>query len=411
MSAVSRVVIFAPDVVPDGDVPASGPGIRAAEVAAALRAASHEVILAVPAGRGDVRWTPSTAAALAGSADAVILGQGHAELGRRLSRDAPHDLPIVVDCYAPGIIEHALLAPDARAFPAFRRRAAELLERGDLFLVANERQRLFTLGELAALGRIDPCTIDHPPLLEVGYGVPSVPPAGDPSVAAGVVPDGAPIAIWFGGVYPWFDAVTAIKGFALALERCPAAHLVIVGGRHPREHAPARELERARAEIARLSLEERVHEAPWLPYDRRADWYAAADCAICLQHDGVERELAHRTRLLDLIWGRLPIVCSQGDAVGDLVGRSGAGVTCPIGDDVAVGAALAELLSNSAPRASCRASADALADSLTWDKVVAPLATWLEAPRLARDRELERASWARAAAAVARAARERRVRR
>ena len=64
-----------------------------------------------------------------------------------------------------------------------------------------------------------------------------------------------------------------------------------------------------------------------------------------------------------------------------------------------------------APRASCRASADALADSLTWDKVVAPLATWLEAPRLARDRELERASWARAAAAVARAARERRVRR
>ena len=136
-----------------------------------------------------------------------------------------------------------------------------------------------------------------------------------------------------------------------------------------------------------------------------------ADVPLTKQFIGVERELAHRTRLLDLIWGRLPIVCSQGDAVGDLVGRSGAGVTCPIGDEAAVGAALAELLSNSAARASCRVAADALVGSLAWDKVVAPLATWLEAPCLARDRELERASWTRAAATVARAARERRARR
>ena len=44
-------------------------------------------------------------------------GQGHADLGRAVARSLPDDLPVVVDCYAPGIIEAIALNEDPGMFP------------------------------------------------------------------------------------------------------------------------------------------------------------------------------------------------------------------------------------------------------------------------------------------------------
>jgi glycosyltransferase involved in cell wall biosynthesis len=374
---------------------AAGPGIRYAELAVTLRAAGMDVVLAVPphepeaARHAEAVWDEASVDRLARGFDAVVVPQGHAELGRQVARRLPPDLPVVVDCYAPGLVEHISLTRDPSTFAGFHERGMELVGRGDLFLVANERQRLYTLGLLSGAGRLNPQTYESPPLLVVPFGVPAEPPpesAGPPIARGRLVPDDAPLALWYGGVYPWFDATTAVRGFARALERVPEARLVIVGGRHPRAHAPEAELVRALDEARLLGIEERVLEAPWGPYGERARWYADADCAICLHHAGLETDLAHRTRLADLLWGRVPFVCSHGDAVGELAAAEGAAIAVPVGDAGAAADALVVLLDDPARRASCRAAAARLADDLAWPRVLAPLAEWLREPRVAADR-------------------------
>ncbi len=269
---------------------AAGPGIRYAELAAVLRAAGHEVTLAAPEPGADAVWSAESVGRLAAGHEAVVLGQGHADLGRAVARSLPHDLPVVVDCYAPGIVEAIALNEDPGMFPGFLERTVELLERGDLFLVANPPQRLYTLGLLSAAGRLNPTTYADPPLLEVPFGVPSDPPQ-RPAARIGrgvLVPEDAALVLWYGGVYPWFDCATAVRGFARALQEVPDAWFVIVGGRHPRAHAPDAQLLEALAAARDLGIAERVVEAPWGPYDERVAWYAEADCAICLHHPGLE---------------------------------------------------------------------------------------------------------------------------
>jgi glycosyltransferase involved in cell wall biosynthesis len=411
MGAVTRVLLLAPDVPPAPGTLAAGPGIRYGELAGVLRAAGHAVTLAAPEPGADAVWSAESVAALADGHDAVVLGQGHADLGRAVARSLPHDLPVVVDCYAPGIVEAIALNEDSGMFPGFLARTVELLKRGDLFLVANAPQRLYTLGLLSAAGRLNPSTSADPPLLEVPFGVPAEPP-GVPAARVGrgvLVPEDAALVLWYGGVYPWFDCATAVRGFARALERVPNAWFVIVGGRHPRAHAPDARLLEALAAASELGIADRVVEAPWAPYDERIAWYAEADCAICLHHPGLETELSHRTRLVDLLWGRVPLVSSAGDVVGERAAAAGAGISVPIGDAEAAGDALIELLGSPERRETFRVAAAGLAAELAWPRVLAPLARWLESPRVAADR-VSTGSWAVALQSLISAARAARSR-
>ena len=314
MGGVSRVLLLAPDVPPAPGALAAGPGIRYGELAAVLRAAGHDVTLAAPESGADAVWSSESVARLAQGHAAVVLGQGHADLGRAVARTLPADLPVVVDCYAPGIIEAIALNEDPGMFPGFLARTVELLRRGDLFLVANEPQRLYTLGLLSAAGRLNPTTYADPPLLEVPFGV--------PLGAAGRRDDeGRPRRARARGrgaralVRRRLSVVRLRDGRAGIRARAragPDAWFVIVGGRHPRAHAPDARLLEALAAARELGIAERVVEAPWGPYDQRIAWYAEADCAICLHHRGLETELSHRTRLVDLLWGRVPVVSSAG---------------------------------------------------------------------------------------------------
>ena len=56
---------------------------------------------------------------------------------------------------------------------------------------------------------------------------------------------------------------------------------------------------------------------------KRADWLLEADCAISTHEDHLETRFAFRTRLLDCFWSALPVVCTGGDELADLVEREG----------------------------------------------------------------------------------------
>ena len=121
----------------------------------------------------------------------------------------------------------------------------EQLRRGDFFLCASEKQRDFWLGQLAAVGRINPATYDRGENLEgllavAPFGVSDEPPRHTRPVLRGVVPgigEGDKVVLWGGGIYNWFDPLTLLRAVDKLRGRLPEVRLYFLG---PQASEPAR---------------------------------------------------------------------------------------------------------------------------------------------------------------------------
>jgi glycosyltransferase involved in cell wall biosynthesis len=362
----------------------AGPAIRAYELARAL-AASCEVTLAAPA--------PSEPP----DADVALLEAGLADYDPLIAAVRAHDVVVaqllpprllgrvwreptrlVVDLYNPTVVEAIEAtrakpaASRARVTRIVGRAAAAHLVAADLVLCASERQRDLWLGVLAGREALEPDALDR--LAVVPFGVRAEPPrrATLPVLRGPIVPEGARVLLWGGGIWDWLDAPTAIR----AVARLPDdVHLVFQGRKRPAllardEHAAgAAALALARS----LGLAgSRVHfNDAWVPYEERGAWLLEADLGVSAHPAHLETRFAYRTRIADYLWAGLPVVTSAGDVLGDHVADAGLGIAVPPGDDEAFAAACAELLADPEP---ARANVRRAAESLRWDHVVRPLA-------------------------------------
>ena len=319
---------------------------------------------------GDADWSVTRPVELARGQAAVVCPQGLADEAEELARRLPPECALVIDCYAPALVERALLVPGDPRFAGFRRNVLAALERADLLLVANQPQRAYVAGMLAALGRAAP-ERDAPAVLlaPMGASAPHAPPGGP----------GSPIVLWYGGLWPWFDGETAVEAFALTAREHPDARLWIVGGRHPTGDAPDT-LEAVLDAAAALGVADRVENLPWAPPDALPGLLAQASCAICLAHDGIEHRLAQRTRLLDLLSAGVPIICTEGDALGTLAVEAGAATAVPAGDSEAATRALSSLLLDADARRRKGEAGRRLAAELAPEHTLAEAVAWLAAP-------------------------------
>ena len=308
------------------------------------------------------------------------------------------DVPIAVDLYDPFLFENLHRLGDTPAGWAEHQGGlhtlAEQARRGDFFVCANERQRDLYLGMLAAWGRVGPTTYAADPTLDrllavVPFGLPAAPPApgrGVRGVEPGVA-DGDRVVVWNGGLWDWFDADTAIRAVARLAPELPALRLVFLGTRHPNpaigEPESARRAKRLADELGLVGRH--VFFRDWTPYQERGACLLDADLAISLHLAGVETRFASRTRLLDCIWAGLPLVTTEGDAIGDELVRRGLAVAVAPGDAAAAGEALRALLAEPDARGARRGAFQELREELTWDRAVAPLAAFLRTPRRAAD--------------------------
>ena len=95
--------------------------------------------------------------------------------------------------------------------------------------------------------------------------------------------------LWFGGIYPWFDARGLVDAVAMVNRRL-STRLVIVGARNPFNFHPdllAKYQELAdyvrRPEFAGLVIMQ-----DWVDFHRRADWYLDADLLVTINRPGDE---------------------------------------------------------------------------------------------------------------------------
>jgi GT2 family glycosyltransferase/glycosyltransferase involved in cell wall biosynthesis len=400
-----RVLVLTPDTLTSR---LAGPGIRALHIASAL-AAEHDVVLATTAGGDltrpdfDVRTvtTRPAMAELERWAD-VIVFQGDLMQKYPILRTTAK--PVVVDMYDPFHLEQLEQAKDlgeSRRRDVVQTATAvlnEQLVRGDFFLCASVKQRDFWLGQMAALGRLNPAVYDQDETLGsliavVPFGVEEQPPVPTRRAVKGVLPgigEDDKVILWGGGIYNWFDPLTLIRAMALVRDRVPAARLLFMGVKHPNPAVPemrmAAEARRLAEELGLLG-ETVIFNHDWVPYDDRQNFLLESDIGVSTHLDHVETAFSFRTRILDYIWASLPVVCTQGDALAAVVEQHELGQTVAAGDVDGLADVLVSLLTDEERTARYRGNLAQIVPEYQWSTVLEPLLAYCRAPRRAADQD------------------------
>jgi glycosyltransferase involved in cell wall biosynthesis len=316
---------------------------------------------------------------------------------RRHPEVAASDIPVVIDMYIPTHLEN--LERGGRGTEEYRRDVShqvsvinEDLGRGDFFLCASERQRDFWLGSLSHAGRVNPATYDDDPTLRrlidvVPFGLPPEPPvAAGPVLRQHFPAIGAedPVVVWGGGVYDWFDPVSLVRAVDRARSRIPGLRLVFLGMSNPNpdiaEMARAVELRTVSEELGLTGSTVFFNDA-WVPYHAWGSYLLDADVAVSIHLDNLETRFSFRTRILDYLWARRPMILTGGDPLGDLVAARGLGVTVAPGDVDAIVDALTHLLGGDPNPADFGPTLE----QFQWPAVARPLLRWLNDTRRAPD--------------------------
>lgn len=400
-----RILIISLDVVSEN---MAGPAIRCWEFARAL---SHDaaVTLAIPnstALQPDeftlLQYGPAKLKSLASENDLIILS-GHTLWFYPFLRDL--DVPLVVDIYDPFLLESLPLLAGLPEAEQVQRQAiildalTDLLTWGDFFVCASEKQRDYWLGWLNALGRVNPATYQQSPDLRslidvVPFGLPKGAPTHDRPVLKGVYPGisaGDKVLLWGGGVYNWFDPLTLIRAMERVSAQRQDVKLFFLGVRHPTHGDQGADMVRAAMALSQdLGLLGKiVFFNDWVPYQDRHNYLLEADLGLSLHFAHMETHFSFRTRLLDYIWAGLPMVVTKGDVLSHLVESAGLGWT--VGYEDLDGITDAILQGLSVGRDTFRDRFASVAQELTWEQVLQPLAAFCQAPRPAADRHLRHA--------------------
>lgn len=333
----------------------------------------------------------------------VIVFQGHAMAMFRSLRRSKKLL--VADIYDPMHVEQLEQARERppREYERIVADRVELLNeqllRADFLMAASERQRMFYLGQLAALGRLNPLTYNDGADLErllavVPFGLPSDPPVHQRQVLKGVVPGiGADdkVIIWGGGLYSWFDPLTLIRAIGLLSVRRPTVRLFFQGTKHPGvAEMPIVEQSRALAEQLGLLGTAVFFNETWVPYEERQNYLLEADVGVSTHGVHLETTLAFRTRILDYLWTALPMVVTAGDSFAELVERERLGVVVAPGDADALADALEKTLFDQAFATRATTNIRAVQQQFHWPNVLRPLVDYVRDPWPAPDRHLVR---------------------
>jgi GT2 family glycosyltransferase/glycosyltransferase involved in cell wall biosynthesis len=272
----------------------------------------------------------------------------------------------------------------------------EQMARGDFFLAASERQRMFWLGQLASLGRINPETYDSDPDLDdligvVPFGLSSLPPEHKRPVLKGVLPGiGADdkVLLWSGGLYNWFDPKTLIRAVADLSERHDDVRLFFQGTKHPHPGVPEmRIVGESRALAKELgALDTSVFfNSSWVDYSERENYLTEADAGVSTHFSHIETTFSFRTRILDYLWAELPMVVTAGDHFAELVEREKLGVVVEAGDVAQLSAALEKVLFDDRFRAQARKNIRRVREQYYWEQALSPLVDFVADAHHARD--------------------------
>lgn len=345
-SSRTNVLVVTPDVLGEK---MAGPAIRAYEIAKALHR-NCNVTLASTVGCSltenafPVLQVDDARLRIEVESNDVLIMQGHILSSHPWIVDT--DVILVADIYDPLQLE---ILEQSKGFDIDQRieytvntvEALNLqIERADFMVCASEKQRDLWLGNLGALGRLNPLTYDADPslrnLIDIApFGIQETAPEQRISGIKGRIPGIEPedeVLIWGGGIYNWFDPLTLIRAIAKMRHHHSDLKLFFMGVQHPNPNVLEMHMVN---DVRRLSDELGLTDtrvffnSEWVDYDRRADYLLDAAAGVSTHFDHAETAFSFRTRILDYIWAGLPIIATEGDTFASLVDEHELGVSVP----------------------------------------------------------------------------------
>jgi len=330
----------------------------------------------------------------------VIVFQGHAMAVFDSLRTSTKIL--VADIYDPMHLEQL---EQGRELPAdqWQRQVSdatdvlnEQLERADFFLAASDRQKMFWLGQLAALGRVNPSTYDGDPDLDglisvAPFGLSSEPPVHHHDVLKGVrsgISRDDKLVLWSGGLYNWFDPKTLIRAIAELSERRGSVRLFFQGTKNPNPNVP----EMAIVAESRLLAEQLgvldsavFFNDSWVDFDERQNYLTEADAGVSTHYSHVETTFSFRTRILDYLWAELPMVVTDGDHFADLIRAENLGIVVEAENVAQLADALERVLFDAEFAEEAKRNIARVRESYYWATALAPLVDFVARPHHAGD--------------------------
>jgi glycosyltransferase involved in cell wall biosynthesis len=384
----------------------AGPAIRAWKMAELLSADNDVVLMTTttleprdaPFGLRLVKPGQDTQFAQLHDWADVVVFQGHAMDQFEVLRTSPKI--IVADIYDPmhlEMLEQGRELGEATwnlRVSTATRVLNDQLTRADFFLCASERQRLFYLGQLTTLGRVNPATYANDPHLErlisvAPFGLDDTQPVHITDVVKGVrqgIGKKDKLLMWGGGLYNWFDPLTLIRAVARMSARHPNIRLLFMGTKHPvvEEMGIVTESLRLAQELDVINRSVFFNDS-WVQFSERQNWLLEADAGVSTHMSHVETTFAFRTRILDYLWAGLPMVVTEGDSFAELVEEEGLGIVVPPQNVEALEQALERVLFDKKFIALTRSNVQRVRTEFFWDKALAPLISFVQNPRHAAD--------------------------
>ncbi|HSW70359.1 MAG TPA: glycosyltransferase [Gammaproteobacteria bacterium] len=314
--------------------------------------------------------------------DAVVVSYCMGDLSMFVADYILPETLLILDAYVPIYIEVSARNSDDKAGEYFHYqqdivRFNHVLRRGDYFLCANQPQKHMYAGILGSLGVINPYTYHQDRLLVIPFGIesealPVLNKGSNPYLKLGIKESDF-VLLWFGGLYPWFDFKPMVKAIEALTEKHINFKFVLVGGKNPFNNHPdfVSQYEFVSEQLAPL-VGKSCFFVDWVDFDQRALWYQGASVVVSINSPGEENTYAWRTRVMDYVWGEVPIVTNGGDPLSDLLTSKGAAIK--VGDK---GNELAEILggliSDSSKLDEIKAGLTATRKMFFWETVTYPL--------------------------------------
>lgn len=299
-----------------------------------------------------------------------------------IAENVPKNTQVIVDAYAPSYIESLARDPEDLIGTYVGNLAAvktvfnKVLPRGDYFLYANNAQEKFYTGVLSTLGIINQFSYHTKRLLCVPFGIDSSDQKqmhDNPYTDYGVKKEDF-VLLWFGGLYPWFDITKILN--TLKNNKNKRIKFVIVGGNNPQNQHPdfIKHYHNTVDYIKNNNLEDQTILIDWVDYATRRKYYEHADVIISLNNESKENVYSWRTRVMDYVGSKTPLITNGGDPLSDELVEVGAAFKVDDKDETSIRNAIESLVTDKSKLAEASKNMQKLQPKYYWENVTKELA-------------------------------------
>ncbi len=245
-----------------------------------------------------------------------------------------------------------------------------LLSRGDIFSAPSERQTHAIMGELYLLGRLDGASKSRVPVRAISHCAVDAPLSTGPAGGFSIISTGS--------FNSWFDGNTLFDGLEYAMSRNREISFTATGGSVPFAE------EQYRSFLQRISgsrFKSQFRIAGWVSKKELDQIQKTASAAVYADIPCGETLLGARTRVLDWVSRGIPVVCTKGAEISQVISDFGMGISVAGEDPEALGEAFLKLASEPDTVEEIKRSQESWRNGAgSMDSVFKPLIEWCSNP-------------------------------